>query len=213
MKNSSQEIPSITVLGTRIHVLGIPEVVDLIASWIEQKGTCRYVVNTGMHGLMEGCRHADFKEILNSADLFTADGISVTWLARRHGYALKKRVSGADMMREFFRLSEQKGYRHFFYGDTNETLSLLKTKIKEEFPGLQIAGSLSPPFRPLTPEEDADEIRIINESGADIIWVGLGLPKQEWWMHNHRDRLNTPVAVGVGASFKFLSGRVSRAPV
>lgn len=212
MNDPTQDIPVMQVLGTRVHVIQIPDVVSLIARWIEEREPCRYIVNTGMHGLMEGCRNQEFKNILNSADLFTADGISVTWLARRRGFPMRKRVSGTDLMREVFRLSEQRGYRHFFYGDTPETLSLLETKLKQEFPRLQVAGLHSPPFRPLTPDEDADEIRIINESGADIIWVGLGLPKQEFWMYSHRGRLNAPVAVGVGASFKFLSGRVSRAP-
>ena len=207
-----QRIPFMHVLGTRVHIIQIPDVVSLIGDWIAQRKACRYIVNTGMHGLMEGCRNEEFKKILNSADLFTADGFSVTWLARRRGFPMRKRVSGTDLMREFFRFSEGMGYRNFFYGDTAETLCLLERKLQEEFPKLKVAGSLSPPFRPLTPEEDADEIRMINESEADIIWVGLGLPKQEFWMYNHRDRLNATVAVGVGASFKFLSGRVRRAP-
>lgn len=207
-----QRIPFMQVLGTRVHLIQIPDVVNLIAGWIAQGGPCRYVVNTGMHGLMEGCRNEEFKNILNSADLFTADGISVTWLARWRGFPMRKRVSGTDLMREVFRLSEQRGYRNFFYGDTPETLSLLETKLKEDFPRLQVAGSHSPPFRPLTPDEDVDEVRMINESGADIVWVGLGLPKQERWMYHHRCRLDAAVTVGVGASFKFLSGKVSRAP-
>ena len=144
MNDAPHDIPFIWVLGTHHHMIEIPEVVNLMASWIERRGPCRYVVNTGMHGLMEGCRNDKFKDILNSADPFTADGISVTWLARRHGFPLRR-----------------------------------------------------PPFRPLTPYEDAEAIRKINESKADIIWAGLGLPKQEWWIHNHRDQLNTAVAVGV----------------
>ena len=109
-------------------------------------------------------------------------------------------------------VSEKEGYGNFFYGDTEETLDLMVTKLKQEFPNLKIVGSHSPPFRLLSPTEEAHEIQIINDSGADIIWVGLGLPKQERWIYEHRDALKVPVAVGVGAAFKFHSGQVHRAP-
>ena len=104
------------------------------------------------------------------------------------------------------------GHSNFFYGDTQETLDQLMAQLKSRFPLLKIAGSISPPFRQLTEEEEACDIKIINESGADVLWVGLGLPKQDWWIHRNKNTLNVPVAAGVGASFKFLSGRVRRAP-
>ena len=115
-------------------------------------------------------------------------------------------------MWEFFKIAEQKRYRSFFYGDTQETLERLVLKLKENFPDLQIAGIHSPPYHSLTPEEEARDLEMLNESGADVVWVGLGLPKQEKWMNQFRDQLNVPVIVGVGASFKFLSGQVKRAP-
>ena len=112
----------------------------------------------------------------------------------------------------FCELAQQKGYRCFFYGDTEETLTALTARLKLAFPDLKIAGTHSPPFRELTREEDEEIVRLINVSYADVVWVGLGLPKQERWMYEHRDKLNAPVAVGVGAAFKFISGRVRRAP-
>ena len=110
------------------------------------------------------------------------------------------------------KLAAKHGYRVFFYGDTEETLATLTLKLKDLIPDLIIAGAYSPPFRQLTEQEDAEAIKMINESGADIVWVGLGLPKQERWMNQHQNSLNAPVLVGVGAAFKFFSGSVKRAP-
>jgi N-acetylglucosaminyldiphosphoundecaprenol N-acetyl-beta-D-mannosaminyltransferase len=115
-------------------------------------------------------------------------------------------------MWEFGRVADNKGYKYFVYGDTEETLQLLAEKLTGAFPGLKIVGLHSPPFRSLTPEEDESIIANINQAEPDVLWVGLGMPKQERWIFEHRDRLNVPVAVGAGASFKFLSGTAKRAP-
>jgi N-acetylglucosaminyldiphosphoundecaprenol N-acetyl-beta-D-mannosaminyltransferase len=104
------------------------------------------------------------------------------------------------------------GYRHFFYGGENGVPELLATLLKKRFPGLQVVGTFSPPFRPLTLEEDERIVQIINEAEPDIVWVGLGTPKQELWMAEHRERLKAPVLIGVGAAFDFLSGRKPQAP-
>ena len=193
-------------------MIQLSEATSRLENWIQNREACRYVVATGMHGIMEARRSSDFKAIVNSANLFIPDGISLIWVARRRGFKLKKRVCGADLMWDFFKHAEQKGYSSFFYGDTNATLERLVSTLRGNFPRLKIAGWHSPPFRPLTPEEDEQDVRMINESGADVVWVGLGLPKQERWMFEHREKLSVPVLVGVGASFKFLSGRVTRAP-
>ena len=204
--------PSIHVLGIRVNMVQMGEALGLIEHWIQQRDRCRYIVATQMHGVMEARRDPDFKTVLDSADLFVPDGVSLTWVAHRRGFGSQKRVCGSDLMLEFLELAQEKGYRNFFYGDTVDTLQLLTRRLSEDFPRLKIAGVHSPPFRPLTPEEDARETRMINESGADVVWVSLGLPKQERWMFEHRDKLSVPVIVGVGAAFKFLSGRVHRAP-
>ena len=212
MIGSSAPLPSISVLGVRVHMLQMPETLRTLEGWIRERAGCRYIVATGMHGIMEARRNPDFKDILNSADLFVPDGISLIWTARARGMRARKRVCGSDLMWEFFKLAELKGYRNFFYGDTEDTLERLTVRLKENFPNLQIAGVHSPPFRAATGEEDAQDVRMINESGADVVWVGLGLPKQERWMFKQRNELNVPVLVGVGAAFKFLSGDVRRAP-
>jgi N-acetylglucosaminyldiphosphoundecaprenol N-acetyl-beta-D-mannosaminyltransferase len=209
----SEQIPFIQILGSRVHLVQIPDVLDKMERWIQKGGsTCHHVVVTGMHGLIEGHKDKDFKAILKSADLFVPDGIAPVWVARYVGFPLKKRATGSEVMLEFLKLAEKRGYRSFFYGDTADTLELLSVRLQERFPGLQIAGTFSPPFRPLTHVEDEDVIRMINDSRPDVLWVGLGLPKQEQWIYEHRSRLNVPVAVGVGAAFKFLSGKVKRAP-
>jgi len=206
------DLPSIHVLGIRVNMVQMGEALGLIEHWIKERDRCHYIVASQMHGVMEARRHPDFKTVLNSADLFVPDGVSLTWVAHRRGFRSQKRICGFDLMWEFLGLAEEKGYRIFFYGDTDDTLQLLTRRLSEDFPRIKIAGVHSPPFRPLTPEEDAQETRMINESGADIVWVGLGLPKQERWMFEHRDKLSVPVIVGVGAAFKFLSGRAHRAP-
>ncbi len=167
---------------------------------------------TGMHGVMEARRSPYFKEVIDSAGLFVPDGFSLVAVARLRGIKINKRVSGPDLMWEACKHAEEVGHSVFFYGDTDHTLQALSIKLKERLPGLKIAGMHSPPFRELTMEEDVEEVAMINASGADILWVGLGLPKQEQWIYEHQHRLQVPVAIGVGAAFKFLSGQVRRAP-
>lgn len=212
MTGTPGEPPSIGVLGVRVHMVQMPEVLTHMEHWVQRRERAHVVVASGMHGVMEARRNPEFKDIVNSADLFVPDGISLVWIGRRRGYRLKKRVCGSDLMWEFLKLSERKGYRLFFYGDTEETLESLTDKLKMSFPHLKIVGSISPPFRPLTAEEESRDVETINRSGADVVWVGLGLPKQERWMYQHRDKVDAPVLVGVGAAFKFLSGQVRRAP-
>jgi len=209
---SLDQIPSFLCLGVRVHLVRMCQVLSVIEHWVDKRDHCHYVVATQMHGVMEARRDPNFKSILNSADLFVPDGYSLIWAAHRHGFKVKNRVPGPDLFLEGCRLAADRGYRVFFYGDTQETLKMLTLTLKDRFPGLEVVGAHSPPFRPLTQEEDGQEIEMINESGADIVWVGLGLPKQERWMFEHRDKLNAPVLVGVGAAFKFLSGQVKRAP-
>jgi N-acetylglucosaminyldiphosphoundecaprenol N-acetyl-beta-D-mannosaminyltransferase len=113
---------------------------------------------------------------------------------------------------QFSELAHRHRYKYFFLGDTEETLAQLSDKLISEFPNLKVVGCSSPPFRPWTPEEDEAMVNMINRAGADVLWVGLGMPKQEQWISDHRDVLRVPVAVGAGASLKFLSGAVPRAP-
>lgn len=120
-------------------------------------------------------------------------------------------MTGPDLMKELLKESKTKHYRHYFYGSTQKTLDVLREKVTENYPGAVIAGMYSPPFRPLTPEEDEDVVRMINEAKPDFVWVGLGAPKQERWMAVHEDRVQA-LMVGVGAAFDYEAGNIRRAP-
>ena len=209
----SGENKYVKILGSRVQLLKLPQIIERIDRWIAGRGTtCHRVVVTGFHGIWEAHKDAGFKAVLNSADLWAPDGIAPVGIAKLKGFRGAERTPGADIMRAFFELADKKGYSSFFYGDTDETLRALKKNIEREYPGHRIAGVFSPPFRPLTPEEDEQVVSMINNARPDVLWVGLGLPKQDRWIFERKDRLKVPVAIGVGAAFLFLSGRVKRVP-
>ena len=203
----------VEILGAGVDRVGPAQALERIGAWIDERPVRpRHVVSTGFHGLWVGHRDPQFRRILNRADLFLPDGIAPVWLARLPGEPLGARLPGAELMRLFFDEAEQRGWSSYFYGETETTLEALRARLMQRWPRHRIAGTWSPPFRPLTPEEDAADIARINASGADVLWVGLGLPKQERWISDHQNRLRVPVAVGVGACFGFFSGRVQRVP-
>jgi N-acetylglucosaminyldiphosphoundecaprenol N-acetyl-beta-D-mannosaminyltransferase len=201
------------VLGNKVDVIEIPETINLMGSWIkdQSKKAC-WIVVTGMHGIMESQKNIELQEKLNSADLFVPDGISLVWIAKLKGLTIKDRVSGADLMRAFFVEAEKNGWSSFFYGDSKDTLEKLQQKLLAQFPRLKIVGSYDSHYKPLFSDEDSVVINLINEKKPDVVWVGRGMPKQEHWIYQYRSQLQVPVVVGVGAAFKFLSGKVSRAP-
>lgn len=213
MTNTIAKILSIQILGTRMHMAEIPDVIEVMDHWIQaEPGEYHHVVNTGMHGVMEGHRNRDFKNILNSVDMLAPDGILAILIARLRGFKLNKKETGPELLWRFSEIAHRKGYSYYLLGDTPDTLETLSTIITREFPNVKVVGFHSPPFRPLTIEEDDSICEEINQAKPDVLWVGLGMPKQEWWISEHRDRLNVTVAVGAGASFKFISGSVKRAP-
>ena len=213
MNRVGEKAPSIRILRTRVDMVGIPDVMELMANWIEvEPDQLHHIVNTGMHGIIEAHKDPSIASVLNAADLLAPDGILAILVARLHGYRLKKQDTGPGLLWRFSEIANRKGYRYFFYGDTADTLELLTANLISEFPDLQIVGCQSPPFRPLTPQEDEAMVATINQARPDVLWVGLGMPKQERWIFEHRHALGVPVAVGAGASFKFISGTVPRAP-
>lgn len=185
--------------------------VDTIGRWIEDRAR-RYVCVTGVHGIIESQRNDDVRRIHNEAGLVTPDGMPLVWLLRASGYRDADRVYGPDLMLAVFRDSKISECRHFLYGASPETLGELEGNLRERFPRARIVGAYSPPFRPLTDEEDREIIQTINGSRADIVWVGLSTPKQERWMADHRGPLEAPVLIGVGAAFDYHAGRVRQAP-
>lgn len=204
---------SVRILGSRVHLVSTTETVDRIERWIQLRDTrCHQIVVTGFHGLMEAHKKPQLRAILNSADLWVPDGIAPVWLARIHGHRKVKRAPGAEIMRAFLERANRNGYSSYFYGDTSQTLAALCSAVARKYPGHRIAGSYSPPFRALTLAEQADILDRINDTRPDVLWVALGMPKQDLWIHEHLTRLNFPVAIGVGAAFAFVAGTVPRCP-
>ncbi|MDR3573742.1 MAG: WecB/TagA/CpsF family glycosyltransferase [Anaerolineaceae bacterium] len=186
---------------------------DHIERWIATcDGRCRQTIVTGFHGLLEAHKNPRIHAIFNGADLWVPDGIAPVWLARLRGHRNVVRTPGAEIMHEFLRRSEHKGYRSYFYGDTEQTLAALRETVERNYPGHRIAGSYSPPFRPLTPTEETAIIERINAARPDILWVALGMPRQDVWIHERLAKLDVPVAIGVGAAFAFVAGTVPRCP-
>ncbi|MDP2787712.1 MAG: WecB/TagA/CpsF family glycosyltransferase [Pseudomonadota bacterium] len=171
----------------------------------------RYVTICNVHVVVSASQDAGYREIINGSDMATPDGAPVAWMLRHLGFAGQQRISGPDLMWALCERCAAEKLPVYFYGSTEATLQALDEHLREAFPGLVIGGLDSPPFRPLSAEEDAAAVGRINASGAGIVFVGLGCPKQERWMAEHRGRVNA-VMIGVGAAFDFHAGKVTRAP-
>jgi N-acetylglucosaminyldiphosphoundecaprenol N-acetyl-beta-D-mannosaminyltransferase len=200
------------ILGIGVSAITLDRAVSTIEQWIERR-TQKYVCVTGAHGIIESRRDPQLRHIHNEAGMVTPDGMPLVFMARRLGFKSVSRVYGPDLMRRLTEISAQKGYRQFYYGGGAGIAEHLAATLKARYPTLSIAGTMTPPFRPLTPEEDEATVARINEVAPDIVWVGLSTPKQELWMASYIGRLNVPVLVGVGAAFDFLAGTKSQAPV
>jgi N-acetylglucosaminyldiphosphoundecaprenol N-acetyl-beta-D-mannosaminyltransferase len=199
------------VAGVRIHAIRISDVVGTIDDWIRTRRR-DYIVLTGAHGAVEMQRDAELRAINNAAGLTTPDGMPMVWLGRWFGFRHIEKVYAPDIMHAVFSVTEDRGYRHYLYGGKEGVADSLAAELRRRYPRIQIVGTYCPPFRPLTRQEADDVAASINDSAADIVWCGLGCPKQERWMHAFRPRLEAPVLIGVGAGFDFLSGRARLAP-
>ena len=208
----SKASASYKVLGVRVDAVQIPDVILHMERWIGESGSCRYIAVTDMHSLMQAQHSMSFKGILQDADLVVPDGYPLAWLGRQKGFALRRRVYGPELLERFCGATQGKGYRHYFYGGAQGVAADLAARLGDRYRGLQVAGAYCPPFRPLTQEEDDETVSMINAAHANVVWVGLGAPKQERWMSEHRGRLNASVLVGVGAAFDFHTGRIAQAP-
>ena len=199
------------VLGTHIDALSWEDAINTIRDW-EINRESRYVALCNVHSVVTALLDDDHRNDLNVADLATSDGMPVTWTLRRLGFPAQQRINGPDLMWKYCEKAEKVGRKIYFYGSTVEVLAILESKLRAAFPELQIAGMYSPPFRELTAAEDDDVVERINASGACIVFVGLGCPRQEHWMFQHRGKINA-VMIGVGAAFNYHAGTIKRAPV
>jgi N-acetylglucosaminyldiphosphoundecaprenol N-acetyl-beta-D-mannosaminyltransferase len=162
--------------------------------------------------VMEARHNREFGHMLNEFTVVAPDGKPLTWLGRSCGFDLSRRVYGPELMETFCKVTATKGYRHYFYGGAEGVAEKLTEVMCGRYPGLQVAGCCSPPFRELTRLEDDAMVTAINASGAEVLWVGLGCPKQERWIFNHRDRLRVPIIAGVGQAFDIHAGTTVQAP-
>ena len=202
----------INVLGTRIAVLSMPAAMDLIGRWLGETTTGRYVCVTGVHGVMESLRRPDVKQAHNLASACVPDGMPMVWVGRSRGHRTIDRVYGPDLVLGLLEESAAKGHTNFFYGGAEGVADDLAARMQTAFPGLQVAGTYCPPFRPLNQEERHHLIDVVNEQRPDLLWVGLSTPKQELFMAEFKDQLKVKVMIGVGAAFDFHTGRVRQAP-
>jgi len=213
MNNDCFENPSsIKILGTRVDAVGIPQIIQYMEDWIAKNHQHNYIVVANVDTIVTSKFNIPMQEAVNQSSLSIPDGFPLLLLERLSGYPLKKRAYGPDLMHGFLKITEGKGYAHFFYGATEGTLTKLIKNIKTLYPKTKIAGFYAPPFKPLIWEEDSGVIQRINDLAPDVLWVGIGCPKQELWMSKHREKLNIPVIAGVGAAFDFLAGSKRQAP-
>ena len=198
--------PSFAVLGMRVDVVGLPDVLSVMQAWITERGPARCLVAANSHLVMECNRDPALRQAVNKADLVLPDGIPLVLVGRRRGMPMKGRVPGPDLLHAALDHSKLRGCRHFFYGGTRDTLDALLASAIERWPHAQIVGTHAPPFRQLTAAEDQEIVAIINDAAPDVLWVSLGCPKQERWMHEHRDRLKVPVVAAVGQAVGIAAG-------
>lgn len=198
------------ILDTNINVTNMQETVEYLTGHLEElRGD--YVCVANVHTTVMSYRDEKYNKVQNSGAMCLPDGKPLSIVCRRRGFYDAKRVPGPDLMPKIFEASRERGFRHYFYGGSKETLDKLNSKLKKQYPCLNIVGMYSPPYRPLTAGEDEQAIKKINEARPDFIWVALGAPKQEEWMYQHQFQV-CGVMLGVGAAFDFCAGTVKRAP-
>src|ERR1700687_2324951 len=198
--NPAAGVETYDVLGVPVAAVQIPSLIRKMEDWINFREMGHVIVFANVHVVTEAHHDKQFQTILDTS-FNVPDGKPLIWIGRARGHDLKHRVYGPDLLVDFCEGSSVKGYRHFLYGGAPGVAGQLAVELERRFPGNVIAGTYSPPFRPLTPHEDAHVVRMINAARPDVLWVGLGCPKQEKWAYEHRDRLQVPVIAAVGQAF------------
>lgn len=204
-------IPRTNILGVGVSAINLDQAVAQIERWIVE-GAREYVVVACVNDIMHAHRDPALRRMTNAAGMVTPDGMPLVFLSRWLGQRHVDRVYGPDLMLAVSAMMAERGYRSFYYGGAEGVPERLASVLTARFPGLLVSGTYSPPFRPLTPAEDAAIVAQINAAEPDVVWVALGCPKQTIWMAEHRDRLKAPVLIGVGAAFDFHTRRIPQAP-
>ncbi|MBN1171452.1 MAG: WecB/TagA/CpsF family glycosyltransferase [Micromonosporaceae bacterium] len=204
-------IKRVDVLGVGVSAINMDMAIAEISRWVDE-GAHHYVCVTGVHGVMESQRDPELKRIHNESGLTTPDGMPMVWAGKKAGATWMSRVYGPDLMLRVLAHAAERGWRCYLYGGNEGVPELLAQRLTERFDGLRIVGTYSPPFRPLTSEEDEAIVERINASGAELVFVGLSTPKQERWMSAQVTRLTANALFGVGAAFDFHAGLIPQAP-
>ncbi|MDD4851279.1 MAG: WecB/TagA/CpsF family glycosyltransferase [Gemmiger sp.] len=209
-QGNAKAMATCTIMGVNIAVTDMESTLQQVEAQLESwRGG--YICVANVHTTVTAYEDESYRAIQNNAVMALPDGGPLSKYSRAKGFAQAQRVTGPDFMRRVLAESAAKGWRHYFYGSTQESLDKLRQSIETQYPGVAIAGMLSPPFRPLTPQEDATIVENINATHPDFVWVGLGAPKQERWMAAHENRVHA-LMVGVGAAFDYEAGNIRRAP-
>jgi N-acetylglucosaminyldiphosphoundecaprenol N-acetyl-beta-D-mannosaminyltransferase len=204
-------LPRVNILGVGISAINLSQAVAEIENWIAS-GEQRYVNVCTVQTVMECQSAGRLRRLVNQSGLSTPDGMPLVWLSHFHGYRDAGRVYGPDLMLALCERSGATGHRHFFYGGAPGIADRLASRLTDRFPGLIVAGTHTPPYRPADADEDRAVLDAINAAAPDIVWVGLGTPKQDYWVSRHRDRLSAAALIAVGAAFDFHAGVLRQAP-
>jgi len=205
------ELLRANVLGVGLSAINLDSAVGAVAQALERK-TKGYVCVTGVHGVSEAQKDPAFRAILNRSFLNTPDGMPMVWMGRLQGFRQMGRVYGPDLMLRVCDWTRSRGFTHFLYGGGPGVAEELKARLEGRFAGLKIVGLYTPPFRPLTSEEESELIRQVAALKPDLFWIGLSTPKQERFMAKYWQTLDATLFFGVGAAFDFHAGRMRQAP-
>lgn len=205
-------LETVDICDVPVSSININRACDIIDDWIQARKKV-YICVAPVSTIVDSQSDHEYKKVLDGADMITPDGMPLVWVAKIMGNKKIERTYGPDLMMALCEKGQNKGYKHYFYGGTESTCSLLRNVLKKKFCNIDIVGHYAPPFRPLHAKEEVSIIDGINRLRPDILWVGLGSPKQDYWMQQHRDQLNVPIIIGVGAAFDFLAGTKRQAPV
>ena len=210
MKKENDLLKKTNIMGVNINVINMENALNYIQDNLEElRGN--YICISNVHTTVMSYEDSHYKNIQNSSIMTLPDGAPLAVISKMRGNSEVERITGPDFMEEVFKISIKKGYNHFFYGSTLDTLNKLQENLLLKYPELNIVGTYSPPFRELTYEENIEIEKCINDCKPDFIWVGLGAPKQEVWMYNHKNSFKG-IMIGVGAGFDYHAGNIKRAP-
>lgn len=198
------------VLTSPIDVIDWDQALARLQEWGARRES-RYACMCNVHSVVTGARDPAFNSVIGNADMTTPDGAPVAWALRHFRGTRQQRINGPDLMWRLLGAAQQNGLSVFLYGSSDATLTALQAAMRHHFPQLRIAGAIAPPYRPMTEDEDDLDVALINASGTNLVFVGLGCPKQEYWMAAHCGRVQAPM-IGVGAAFDYHAGTLRRAP-